>query len=71
MTEETGWTEPFRVRFPSVVEPILRELADREFRSVPSMIQVLTIEALSKRYAEKQVPLVKDSIMRGQWKEKI
>ncbi len=71
MKEETGWTEPFRVRFPSVVEPILRELADREYRSLPSMIQVLTIEALAKRYAEKQVSLVKNSIMRGEWKEKI
>jgi hypothetical protein len=66
MPDETGWTEPYRVQFPSTIGNALVKLAIIESRSVPNLIRQLTIEALIRREIEKNIEtLIHDLIQNG------
>jgi len=67
MSEENGWTEPYRVQFPLTIGNALIKLATIESRSVPNLIRQLTIEALIRREIEKNIAaLTHDLIQNGE-----
>jgi hypothetical protein len=68
MSEENGWTEPYRVRFTLPVGEILVKWAKLESRSIPSLIQDLVIDAIYHRITEKDKSAFKIRIIHGEEK---
>jgi hypothetical protein len=69
MSEQDGWTEPYRVRFTLPVGEILVKWANLESRSIPSLIQDLVVDAIFHRITEDNKQAFKIRIIHG--KEKI
>ena len=68
MSEQDGWTEPYRVRFSLPVGEILVKWAKLESRSIPSMIQDLVVEGIHYRISEERKSNSKIRIIHGEEK---
>jgi len=68
MSNNNGSTEWHRVRFTLPVGDILIKWAKLESRSVPSLIQDLTVEGIASRIEHKTRPDLKTKIIHGEVK---
>ena len=68
MSEQDGWTEPYRVRFTLPVGEILVKWAKLESRSIPSLIQDLVIDGIYHRITEQNKSVFKTKIIHGEEK---
>lgn len=53
---EDGWTEGFRIKFPTDIGERLRVVADTEGRSVQNLIKYFTIKGLAEWHFQKELP---------------
>lgn len=65
MPEETGWTDPFRVRFPITIRPILERISRGKNRSIPNFIIRSTLKRIILDEVEKNIDSFIDDLMRN------
>lgn len=70
MPEENGWTEGFRIKFPTDIGERLRIIADQEGRSIQNLIKYFTIKGLAEWHFERELPAYILKILNGDGKTK-
>ena len=65
MSEETGWTEGFRIKFPLNIGERLRTVADLEGRSIQNLIKYFTVKGLAQYHFERELPAYISKVLNG------
>ena len=63
---EDGWTEGYRIKFPTNIGERLRVVADLEGRSVQNLIKYFAIKGLAEYHFQKELPNYISKILNGE-----
>jgi len=66
MVDETGWTEGYRIKFPTDIGERLRTVADLEGRSIQNLIKYFTIKGLAEYHFQRELPNYISKILNGE-----
>jgi len=66
MPDEEGFTEAYRIRFPSNIGDRLRKVADLEGRSPQNMIRYFTIKGLAEWHFQRELPVYISKVLNGE-----
>jgi len=67
---DDGWTEGYRVKFPTNIGERLRVVADIEGRSIQNLIKYFTIKGLAEWHFQRELPNYISKVLKNEGLDK-